>query len=109
MKKRHTSRRGQALTACAVLAGLLALEVAIPGATVTATAAPGTPAAAPVAGTGATSATLAARLGGERVEVLDERTETRTVWANPDGTSPRTGPRGPYGSGTPTDPGPTST
>ncbi|MEU3972208.1 DNRLRE domain-containing protein [Streptomyces bacillaris] len=86
MKKRHTSRRGQALTACAVLAGLLALEVAIPGATVTATAAPGTPAAAPVAGAGATSATLAARLGGERVEVLDERTETRTVWANPDGT-----------------------
>ncbi|WP_394812939.1 DNRLRE domain-containing protein [Streptomyces boetiae] len=32
------------------------------------------------------SARVAARLGGERVEALSERTETSTTWVNPDGT-----------------------
>ncbi|WP_407702211.1 DNRLRE domain-containing protein [Streptomyces specialis] len=32
-----------------------------------------------------TSARVAARLGGERVEALAERTETSTTWVNPDG------------------------
>ncbi|WP_165986086.1 hypothetical protein [Streptomyces sp. YIM 98790] len=31
------------------------------------------------------SATVAARLGGSRVEALSERTETSTTWVNPDG------------------------
>ncbi|MER7517135.1 DNRLRE domain-containing protein [Streptomyces sp. NPDC126499] len=33
-----------------------------------------------------TSAVLRARMEGRRVEVTDARTETRTLWANPDGT-----------------------
>lgn len=42
--------------------------------------------AEPVAGDDATAAVLRARLADKRVEVVGERTETRTVWANPDGT-----------------------
>lgn len=37
----------------------------------------------------AVAARLAARTSGSRVEVLDERTESTTVWANPDGSMTR--------------------
>ncbi|MDG4864809.1 hypothetical protein P8605_42340, partial [Streptomyces sp. T-3] len=49
-------------------------------------AAAGSAAGQPAAGDDATSAILRARLQGKRAEVVGARTETRTVWANPDGT-----------------------
>ncbi|WP_159030107.1 DNRLRE domain-containing protein [Kitasatospora albolonga] len=85
------------LVASVALSGLLAVDVAAP-----ATALSTTTAAAPATATTAvlaaratgvplpkgdiTSALLQARLEHKRVEVTDSRTETRTLWANPDGT-----------------------
>ncbi|WP_432114669.1 DNRLRE domain-containing protein [Streptomyces sp. S1] len=67
---------------------LLALEASLTVAVLPATpsAAAERPSAQPAVGGGETSALLRARLGEKRVEVTDRRTETRTVWANPDGT-----------------------
>ncbi|GGZ49863.1 hypothetical protein GCM10010387_50190 [Streptomyces inusitatus] len=44
------------------------------------------PTGKPAAGKGITAAILKARLQSKRVEVVGERSETRTLWANPDGT-----------------------
>ncbi|MFJ2738034.1 DNRLRE domain-containing protein [Streptomyces sp. NPDC087440] len=77
---RHRARIGLGL------AGVLLLEAAVGGlAATTAHAAP-RPDGKPTPKQDASSASLEARMTGQRVEVLGERTETQTVWANPDGT-----------------------
>ncbi|WP_172387138.1 DNRLRE domain-containing protein [Streptomyces sp. MNP-20] len=79
---------------CLALSGLLTFEAVASGATAVAATAESrsgkagsdVPAGAPKAATDASGAVLKARLDGKRVEVVGSRTETRTVWANPDGT-----------------------
>lgn len=68
-----------------VLAGLLAVDVAAPAAALAAATAP-RPTGTPRPQDDVTSALLRARLEGKRVEVVGERTETRTLWADPSGT-----------------------
>ncbi|MEV0254028.1 DNRLRE domain-containing protein [Streptomyces sp. NPDC050732] len=71
---------------------MLVMEAAAPAAAAVSTVADGAAAAPqgtvaePAAGNDATAAVLRARLADKRVEVVGERSETRTVWANPDGT-----------------------
>ncbi|MFI6642636.1 DNRLRE domain-containing protein [Streptomyces sp. NPDC050504] len=78
------------MSSCLALSGLLTFEAVASGATaLEAVAAPRPDGAAtgkPKPATDASGALLDARLKGSRVEVLDARTETLTVWANPDGT-----------------------
>ncbi|WP_369212645.1 DNRLRE domain-containing protein [Streptomyces flavofungini] len=76
------------LTTCLALSGLLVVEAAVAGLTAVEAGAtvPRGIVAEPAAGDDATAAILRARLEDKRVEVVGERTETRTVWANPDGT-----------------------
>ncbi|CAM5331189.1 LamG domain-containing protein OS=Streptomyces alboniger OX=132473 GN=CP975_29470 PE=4 SV=1 [Streptomyces alboniger] len=93
MTKSRKHRPGRALGTCLVLAGMLVVEAVVPATAAVSTvaaegaaAAPRGAVAKPAAGDDATAAVLRARLADKRVEVVEERTETRTVWANPDGT-----------------------
>ncbi|MEU3304615.1 DNRLRE domain-containing protein, partial [Streptomyces sp. NPDC006678] len=103
--------------ACLTLSGLLAVDAAAPAAayeasvtatTTTAANAP-RPTGTPQAKHDITSALLQTRLEGKRVEVTDARTETRTLWADPDGTVTENQAAGPVrlraddGSWTPVD------
>ncbi|MGW1150656.1 DNRLRE domain-containing protein [Streptomyces rubiginosohelvolus] len=71
-----------------VLSGLMAVDVAAPAAALARTTAPVVSRASgtPRPQDDVTSALLRARTEGRRVEVVGERTETRTVWADPEGT-----------------------
>lgn len=83
------SRFRRSVITSLVLSGLLAVDVAAPSTALSAdiAAAPTRrPTGTPQAKGDVTSALLRARLEGKRVEVADARTETRTLWANPDGT-----------------------
>ncbi|MFI1018623.1 DNRLRE domain-containing protein [Streptomyces sp. NPDC020965] len=83
----HILRRYWVIGTCLTLAGALLLEAGTPdGAIAAERPTPPRPTGKPVAGDDTTAAILQARLRGKRVEAIGERTETRTVWANPDGT-----------------------
>ncbi|MEO3974812.1 DNRLRE domain-containing protein [Streptomyces sp. CAU 1734] len=87
MTKRHIPRRYWAVGTCLALASALVLEAGAPHAALAADGVVITPPAGkPAAGDDITAAILEARLGQKRVEIVGERTETRTMWANPDGT-----------------------
>ncbi|MGW2018467.1 DNRLRE domain-containing protein [Streptomyces sp. NPDC001927] len=82
------------MAASLALSGLLAVDAATPATMISTATASSTTAVSPAAlrmGTppakgDISSALLRARLAGKRVEVTDARTETLTLWANPDGT-----------------------
>ncbi|GAA3399309.1 DNRLRE domain-containing protein [Streptomyces roseoviridis] len=87
-RRRPRAFRGLAVPALGT-ALLLALEASLTAVAPLSAAEPITaarPNAQPAVGGGETSALLRARLEKKRVEVTDRRTETLTVWANPDGT-----------------------
>ncbi|MFF8959995.1 DNRLRE domain-containing protein [Streptomyces sp. NPDC014894] len=87
MTKSHIPRRYWIIGTCLALTSAMTLEAGAPrGALAAEKTAVSRPAGKPAAGDDITAAILAARLANKRVEAVGERTETRTVWANPDGT-----------------------